>query len=657
MTKDTPPPTIPRGGYLTINDLAMGASGLLSRSALQRMLTDPRRDIDHECGYPIDLSAQLLDEYYRRSGIGTRVVNIFPDEGWKKAPEVYESEDPEDTAFEKVWKGICKRHKLVEMMKRSDTLCGIGRFGVLLLGFDDGATLDQPVESFQETFTVGSKSTCKLLYVRAFPEKSVDVSAWEDDVTNPRFGLPKLYTIQFIDPNTGQNTVPGGQNATTITSRQVHWHRIIHVADNCQQSDIYGSPRMEDVFDRLYDLKKILGGGSEMFWKGGFPGLSLELASNVDPNTDIDKESLKAEFEKYSNGLQRYMALTGMTAKSLSPQVADPNGHMEANIKAICITKGIPYRIFMGTEEGQLAGEQDNNAWLSRVAGRRELFQTPHIVRPVVDRLIQVGVLPCPVELEEETGLPKYEVYWPDLTVKGDQEKATVAKTRIDTVAAWSGAQLDTIIPPTVFFTQFCGMSQEEAESIVNSATEYLKGQGEDADLKKYLDDQAKAETEANGAPPAEGSASTGEGEEEAAEGADPSDGGAEEEEDPEEEEPATHGGSGSGNFGHGGRPGERGGSSGDGGGEGASDRDQTGSEKSPQKTYTKLDARQAKKVNLDKAQTLLRERGMSFDFMSSEFDHATKSTSYKVKDRFGKEVRMSAKDLGKILTTDRDRL
>lgn len=539
MSTETPPPSaaaIPRGGYLTINDLAMGASGLLSRSALQRMLTDPRRDIDHECGYPTVLTSQLLDDYYRRHGIGTRVVNIFPDEGWKKAPEVYETDDPEDTAFEKAWKAICFRHKLVELMKRVDTLCGIGRFGVLLLGFDDGATLDQPVESFQETFTAGSKSARKLLYVRAFPEKSVDVSAWEDDVSNPRFGLPKLYTIQFIDPNTGQNTAPGGQNATTITTRQVHWHRIIHVADNCQQSDIYGAPRMEDVFDRLYDLKKILGGGSEMFWKGGFPGLSLELASNVDPNTDIDKESLKAEFEKYSNGLQRYMALTGMTAKSLSPQVADPNGHMEANIKAICIAKGIPYRIFMGTEEGQLAGEQDNNAWLSRVAGRRELFQTPHIVRPVVDRLIQVGVLPCPVELEEETGLPKYEVYWPDLTVKGDKEKADISKVRIDTVAAWSGAQLDTIIPPTVFFTQFCGMSQEEAESIVNAATEYLKGQGEDADLKKYLEEQAKAETEANGAPPAEGSPSAGEGEEEAAEGADPADGGAEEEEDPEED-------------------------------------------------------------------------------------------------------------------------
>jgi len=555
-----------RRGYLPLEALALNEAGLISRSALTRMLTDPRRDIDHECGYPVEISNELYDSYYRR-GLGARVVNIFPEEGWKKTPEVYETDDAKDTPFEKAWKASVKKHNLYEVMQRADVLSGISRFGVILLGFNDGGKLDDPVKSFSEKVEASQAASTKLLYVRAFPEKAVTIASWEADTTNPRFGLPTSYTIQFIDPASGQNTAPANQ-ATSLSSRTVHWHRIIHLADNRRQSDIYGTPRMEDVFDRLYDLKKILGGGSEMFWKGGFPGLSFELAQNVDPNVEIDKEGLKEQFEKYSNGLQRYMALTGMTAKSLSPQVADPNNHLEANIKAICITKGIPYRIFMGTEEAQLAGEQDNDAWLSRIASRRELYQTPHIVRNLVNRLIQVKALPAPQEMDEETEMPKYEVHWPDLRIKGEKEKADVAKVRIDTVAAWSGGQLDTLIPPTVFFTQFLGMAKEEAEAIVKAATEYLKGVGEDADLKKNLDEMAaeeqKAALEAQQA--MAGDKGTPPGEKGATEQV-PAQGDGEEEPDTDEEEPATHGGPGSGNFGHGGRPGERGGSSSGGGG------------------------------------------------------------------------------------------
>lgn len=73
--------------------------------------------------------------------------------------------------------------------------------------------------------------------------------------------------------------------------------------------------------------------------------------------------------------------------------------------------------------------------------------------------------------------------------------------------------------------------------------------------------------------------------------------------------------------------------------------------------SYTKLNARQAKKVNIDTATKLLAERGMKFDFASSMFDHATLSTSYEVTDRTGKKARMTAKALGSLLTTDRDRL
>lgn len=412
------------------------------RSDLLRKLIDgPGRDLNSECGYPDTISVSDYHNMYEREGIAARVVDILPQESWSMPPEVYETEDPEnETEFEKVWKALLKKRQVWYYLSRADQLSGVGRFGVVLLGLNDGKQLSEPVESASE-----------LLYIRTFEESVVTVGSYEKDTTNERFGQPNTYNVQFdMDKNT--------------SSSVVHWTRIIHLADNRQMSEVLGTPRMQKAYNRLFDIRKILSGSGEMFWKGAFPGYSFEV--DAEDGAEIDTASLRTEMENYMNGLQRYLALSGVTAKSLSPQVADPTKHFEAELDAIALTLGIPKRVFLGSEQAQLASSQDIRTWNRRLKKRQDDYLTPMVIEPFIDRLIMVGVLPEPKE---------YMVEWPDLDTQTDEEKAVVAAKWAEAMAKYVAGGVEAMIAPDEFFSIFAGLTTEQIIQIQKGLEELAK--------------------------------------------------------------------------------------------------------------------------------------------------------------------------------------
>jgi hypothetical protein len=126
----------------------------------------------------------------------------------------------------------------------------------------------------------------------------------------------------------------------------------------------------------------------------------------------IDSDDVRDQIENYINSLQRYLALTGMSAHTLAPQVSDPSSQIDKHLEAICIQLGIPKRVFMGSERGELASSQDDASWNDRLKARQNGYITPRIIVPFIDRLISVGVLPEPnyvepveePEIEDEFG-------------------------------------------------------------------------------------------------------------------------------------------------------------------------------------------------------------------------------------------------------------
>lgn len=467
------------------------------RQGLIRTAFDPRRDINDECGYPsgTDLDLTKLQDLYDREAIAARVVQVLPRESWQVQPTVYESEDSETiTAFEEAWDALGaglrgeyswfseeEGSPVWEYLKRADELSGIGAFGVILLGLDDGLPLSEPAKGLEEKnsadseevkegrvsaypglyeFSVNAAKTQgrKLRFLRVFPENLVQILRYEANPSSPRFGQPLAYSITLNDPR--DNRGGAGFSSANFT---VHWTRVIHVADNLGSSEVFGVPRMRPVLNRLLDLQKIYASDGEAFWKNVIMRIFLETHPQLGGDVEIDDESLRDMMENMENGLQRWASLAGMSAKTVAPTMTDPTPHIAVQIEAICIQLGIPVRIFKGSERGELASSQDDASWNDRLRARQRDYITPRIIVPLVDRLIALGVLPKPKD--------GYRIEWPDLTSQSDLEKADIATKLAAALGAYVQSGAAQLIPPFDFFTRVLGLEEEVARAILDAAT------------------------------------------------------------------------------------------------------------------------------------------------------------------------------------------
>lgn len=579
----------------------------LAREQFFRRFFDPRRSIFDECGYPqtTGFDGEQFFDLYDREPIGTRVVELFPKESWKVEPTVYEDEDSESvTPFEEAWdaldenlRGVQSHYKpeagsiVWEYLYRADMLSGIGSFGIILLGIDDGKLLQDPVDgvpldgrakdisgvsqiqtaptqsppstqigdSYKTSdpntddttesdkdddvsraleskeidtaqnpdyavagkddspatadasdvskdiyggqmgdtsyplvsrmgtdalyrgtqFTVlppedaagkPARKDAKLLFIRCFDEHLVQVVQYEADMTNPRFGQPVMYLVTLNDPRQPHTGV--GLPLATV---RVHWSRVIHLADNLTSSEVFGVPRMRPVLNPILDIQKVRGGSAEMYWKGAFPGISVETHPQLGGDVSIDTAGIRDMMENWMNGLQRYMAFSGMAAKTLSPQVVDPEKQIQVQIEAICIKLGCPKRVFMGSERGELASSQDDEQWNDQIRYRQHNYVTPRIIVPFIDRLIAIGVLPEP---SEENG---YKVEWPDLEAIGKKDKAAIAFQMTQAIAAYISGNCESLLPPFDFMTRILEMEEDQVQEILDAAQKELKKKQDEA--------------------------------------------------------------------------------------------------------------------------------------------------------------------------------
>ena len=85
---------------------------------------------------------------------------------------------------------------------------------------------------------------------------------------------------------------------------------------------------------------------------------------------------------------------------------------------------------FLGTTAGNQDGAADVKTWGERVALRRNMYITPHIIRPLIDRLIQAGAVPKPAD--------GYTVKWKPLATLTEVERAQVGKDLTEALARYS---------------------------------------------------------------------------------------------------------------------------------------------------------------------------------------------------------------------------
>ncbi len=228
-----------------------------------------------------------------------------------------------------------------------------------------------------------------------------------------------------------------------------------------------------------------------MYWRGAFPGFAFETQSELGENEilEIDKVGLREQMLNYNEGLQRYLLGLGLNIKTLSPQVVDPSPQIEVQLDAICIEKGIPKRIFMGSERGELSSSQDEKTWNKRLAYRQKTYITPRIICPFVDRLILVGALP-----EPKNG---YYVEWPDLNALDEDEKSNILLKRTQSMASFVQSDIaNTLMSALDFLVKELDYSLEEAKEILDKFALDTGDSESDFEIKDdMVDEEDKVET------------------------------------------------------------------------------------------------------------------------------------------------------------------
>jgi hypothetical protein len=400
---------------------------------------DGDRDIYEALGLPKILSFEDLNSRYRRKGYGRRVVELYPRESWKKIPTITDKGDPKNKSkFESGFEELAKNLRLWHWLLQADIQAGINQYSVLYLGSEGDTKV--PLESGEIT------------YLRAFNDDKATISTCNIDRTSNRFGWPELYGIQFGE-------------STSNFSKPVHHSRVIHIADNIDSSPIYGSSRMEPVFNNVIALEMIVSGDAEGFWRSNIPkyhGNAKEGAKLASTFGEDMGEKLKTLIHNF----QQYIVTQGVELNTLAPDIVDPTPHADANIAEICTTLGCPRRVFEGSERGELSSSQDAKNWAGKMDKRRRDQNETVILRPFIDRAIEIGSL-----AEPEGGA--YSVDWPALVDDEPAIKAETAKTITEAIAAYANSVgAESLLPFESFLSEVLEWDQDKIKRVVDARNE-----------------------------------------------------------------------------------------------------------------------------------------------------------------------------------------
>lgn len=403
--------------------------GILGAIAGMGMSFGGARDLYAVFGYSPTVTFYQNYAKYKRQDIAARIVETEPKATWSQLP-MPGAKMPE--GFAEQWDALVHQHNIAEVFKRLDVLCGLGKYAVLLVGFDDRRPLSSPLNTNRAN---------KVTFLQPYAEVSATVKEYDQDPASPRFGKPKMYRIM---PQKWRDLQSEGTLSTaTWTSNEafdVHYSRIIHVAENCLEDTIFGTPRLERVFNLLDDLLKVVGGSAETFWLTGNRGLHIDVDKDMTLLPE-DAEDLAAEVDEYQNELRRAIRTKGVKVTSIGSDTPDPRGNFAVIMGLISGATGIPQRILLGTEAGQLASAQDRANLAVRISERRVLWAEPIVLNPFVHMMIEAGVLQVD-HVEGEDGM-YWE--WPDAFIQNPLERAQTAAQTARSLANVSKALSDAV--------------------------------------------------------------------------------------------------------------------------------------------------------------------------------------------------------------------
>lgn len=376
-----------------------------------------KRALNLILGYDENIDFSMYRYEYERGGIAKRIVEIFPCATWANKFDVVENPKlKRKTPFEKGVDELKKKLDLHQRLIRASKLAYLGRYSVIFIGAPGDPETELPrgvLKNIAYLYPLGED--------KAVIESIVGQSP-EDDIYDPRYGMPKFYRVNLSRPVAWNSDVGGIPNPTF--SRRVHWSRVVHCVRMPLDNDLICDPILKCVWNLLHDLKKSTGGLSEAGLRRGWPGLH----ANIDKDTKFDGGATSPEVVALKSQLEDYMygLLNGITTRGVELSEIATKGTISIKdsadpiIDQIAITLGVPVNWLKGSELGLRSSEEDKESANDRIMEERSCHNEP-ILRQLFKRLSDYGYLATPRNDE-------YEIEWAEEEELSESEKAEVAK-------------------------------------------------------------------------------------------------------------------------------------------------------------------------------------------------------------------------------------
>jgi len=365
-----------------------------------------------------------VDEFYAlalRNPYAYAVTFLRPEMTWRNPPQISdraEATDDSQTQFESDVQGLVDDLRLWHYCRRADKLAGIGKFGALVLEFDD--TDDE------DDFSTPVDQGAELTGLKPFSRASIS----EVKIGSPgsgRWNEPNKYLLDFSDENEYEDDVMSYEGEETVW---VHWQRVIHIpSDELLDDELRGIERQRPVYNNIIDIERSLGSAGKLAYRAAAWGLNINIAKDFELEDGGDK--LRENLKRWQNGLENVLRTQGAEdVQSLGGEDIDPQPIIDPNIEAISAQTGIPQSVLKGNETGERATSQDLKELYGRIAERQNTFSEPQIVRDIFGRLMMVGTIASP------SG-DGYLVDWPPLEEMSEADQADIRETRAGALETW----------------------------------------------------------------------------------------------------------------------------------------------------------------------------------------------------------------------------
>jgi len=432
----------PQEAKLLINTLNDVRSRIASAISGGYDFADTLHNIFLDFGYPQHLDFYNYWNMYRRFGIAKNVCDLPPDITWMRIPKIESS----NAQFVREFERLADALSFWIRMHAVDRRQRVGRYAGMFIRVRDGQSPDKPIQGTLNG--IGSIMQIVPLY-----EGQLEVQEIDTDPKSENYGMPRMFEF-----NAGSI---GNRNDKIASSFSIHPDRVVIISEDADNGGIYGVSALEAPYNSLMDLRKILGGGGEGFYKNAAQSIIFNLQDGASAKAN---EALLTRFnEQYDdfahNRMRRAMWTPGMDAKTLDSTLVNPKEFFFNSLYDVAASCKIPATILIGQQTGRLASSEDSRSFLSTINSRCENFGTESI-NAMIDWLIRWGVLPA----------AEYEVEWDDLLALSQKEQLENA----DMMAKINDAQFKS--GGTVPFTgdEIREMAGYEAMEEIDAGTEII---------------------------------------------------------------------------------------------------------------------------------------------------------------------------------------